>query len=39
MLTELGKDATTENVTAKIAEQIVRLPEHLRLSLDLGPGP
>jgi transposase, IS30 family len=33
MLTHLGTDAGTETVTAKIAEQIVRLPEHLRLSL------
>jgi IS30 family transposase len=33
MLTRLGNDPTTETVTAKIAEQIVRLPQHLRLSL------
>jgi IS30 family transposase len=33
MLTELGGDASTETVTAALAEQIVRLPEHLRLSL------
>src|SRR5919197_402694 len=33
MLTELGGDASTETVTAKLAQQIVRLPEHLRLSL------
>jgi IS30 family transposase len=38
MLTHLGKDATTENVTQKIAEQIVRLPEHLRLSLTWDQG-
>jgi IS30 family transposase len=38
MLTHLGKDATTENVTAKIAEQIVRLPEHLRQSLTWDQG-
>jgi transposase, IS30 family len=39
MLSYLGKDATTETVTAKIAEQIVRLPEHLRLSLTWDQGP
>jgi IS30 family transposase len=33
MLTHLGRDCTTETVVAKIAEQILRLPEHLRLSL------
>jgi transposase, IS30 family len=38
MLTELGRDASTEAVTAKIAEQIVRLPEHLRLSLTWDQG-
>jgi transposase, IS30 family len=38
MLTYLGADATTETVTAKIAEQIVRLPEHLRLSLTWDQG-
>jgi IS30 family transposase len=38
MLTELGNDASTETVTAKIAEQIVRLPEHLRLSLTWDQG-
>jgi IS30 family transposase len=38
MLAHLGKDATTEHVTAKIAEQIVRLPEHLRLSLTWDQG-
>jgi IS30 family transposase len=38
MLTHLGTDATTEAVTAKIAAQIVRLPEHLRLSLTWDQG-
>jgi transposase, IS30 family len=38
MLTHLGNDARTETVTAKIAEQIVRLPEHLRLSLTWDQG-
>jgi IS30 family transposase len=38
MLTHLGKDATTETVTAKIAAQIVALPEHLRLSLTWDQG-
>jgi transposase, IS30 family len=38
MLTELGRDATTETVTEKIAEQIVRLPDHLRLSLTWDQG-
>jgi transposase, IS30 family len=38
MLTALGRDASTETVTAKIAEQIVRLPEHLRLSLTWDQG-
>lgn len=38
MLAHLGKDATTKNVTQKIAEQIVRLPEHLRLSLTWDQG-
>ena len=38
MLTHLGNDATTETVTAKIAEQITRLPEHLRLSLTWDQG-
>jgi IS30 family transposase len=33
MLAQLGSDASTETVTARIAEQIVRLPEQLRLSL------
>jgi len=38
MLTHLGSDARTETVTAKIAEQIVRLPEQLRLSLTWDQG-
>jgi IS30 family transposase len=38
MLSYLGSDATTETVTAKIAEQIVRLPEQLRLSLTWDQG-
>jgi IS30 family transposase len=38
MLTDLGTDATTETVTAKIATQIVRLPEHLRRSLTWDQG-
>ena len=38
MLTHLGRDATTETVTAQIAEQIVRLPSHLRLSLTWDQG-
>jgi IS30 family transposase len=38
MLTDLGRDASTETVTKKIAEQIVRLPEHLRLSLTWDQG-
>jgi IS30 family transposase len=38
MLTHLGQDATTENVTAQIARQIVRLPEQLRLSLTWDQG-
>jgi transposase, IS30 family len=38
ILTRLGNDAGTETVTARIAEQIVRLPEHLRLSLTWDQG-
>jgi IS30 family transposase len=38
ILTYLGNDATTETVTGKIAEQIIRLPEHLRLSLTWDQG-
>jgi len=38
MLTCLGNDASTQTVTAKIAAQIVRLPEHLRLSLTWDQG-
>ena len=38
MLGYLGGDATTETVTEKIAEQIVRLPEQLRLSLTWDQG-
>jgi IS30 family transposase len=33
LLAYLGNDSRTETVTGKIAEQIVRLPDHLRLSL------
>ena len=38
MLAELGRDSTTETVTAQIAAQITRLPEHLRLSLTWDQG-
>ena len=38
LLSYLGNDATTDTVVAKIAEQIVRLPEHLRLSLTWDQG-
>jgi IS30 family transposase len=38
MLTQLARDATTENVTAQIARQIARLPEQLRLSLTWDQG-
>ena len=38
MLTQLGNDSTTETVTGKIAEQIVRLPDHLRRSLTWDQG-
>jgi transposase, IS30 family len=39
MLSHLGGDASTETVTQKIAERIVRLPEQLRLSLAWDQGP
>jgi transposase, IS30 family len=38
LLSYLGNDASTETVTAKIAEQIVRLPEQLRRSLTWDQG-
>jgi transposase, IS30 family len=38
LLSYLGNDATTETVTAKIAERILTLPEHLRLSLTWDQG-
>jgi len=38
LLGYLGHDATTETVTAKLAEQIARLPEQLRLSLTWDQG-
>jgi len=38
LLSYLGADATTETVTAKIAEQIARLPEQLRRSLTWDQG-
>jgi transposase, IS30 family len=38
LLSYLGNDASTETVTQKIAEQIVRLPEQLRLSLTWDQG-
>jgi IS30 family transposase len=38
MLTHLGKDSRTATVTAAIAHQIQRLPEHLRLSLTWDQG-
>jgi IS30 family transposase len=38
LLTELGSDARTDTVTAKIADQITRLPEHLRRSLTWDQG-
>jgi transposase, IS30 family len=38
LLTYLGNDASTETVTAMIAEQIGRLPEQLRLSLTWDQG-
>jgi IS30 family transposase len=38
ILTHLGNDSRTETVTARIAEQITTLPEHLRLSLTWDQG-
>jgi IS30 family transposase len=38
MLAELGSDSTTETVTAQIAAQVTRLPEHLRRSLTWDQG-
>jgi IS30 family transposase len=38
MLAQLGNDGSSETVTARIAEQIVRLPEQLRLSLTCDQG-
>jgi transposase, IS30 family len=38
MLSYLGNDPSTETVTRTIAERIVRLPEHLRLSLTWDQG-
>jgi IS30 family transposase len=38
MLAYLGTDSTTETVTEKIAEQIIRLPEHLRQTLTWDQG-
>jgi IS30 family transposase len=38
LLAELGEDSSTETVTAQIAAQIVRLPEHLRRSLTWDQG-
>jgi IS30 family transposase len=38
MLTHLGEDSRTATVTAAIAHQIQRLPEHLRLSLTWDQG-
>ena len=38
LLSYLGRDPSTETVTRKIAEQIVRLPEQLRLSLTWDQG-
>ena len=38
LLSYLGRDARTETVTAKLAEQITRLPEQLRLSLTWDQG-
>jgi len=38
LLSYLGNDASTETVTRKLAEQIKRLPEHLRRSLTWDQG-
>jgi IS30 family transposase len=38
MLSYLGNDPSTETVTRTLAERIVRLPEHLRLSLTCDQG-
>jgi transposase, IS30 family len=38
MLTHLGNDASAETVTRKLAEQIIALPDHLRLSLTWDQG-
>jgi IS30 family transposase len=38
LLAYLGRDASTETVTAKLGEQIVRLPEQLSLSLTWDQG-
>ena len=38
LLTQLGNDARTETVAQKIAERILELPEHLRLSLTWDQG-
>jgi transposase, IS30 family len=38
LLSYLGRDASTENVTAQIAAQIKRLPQQLRLSLTWDQG-
>ena len=38
LLAYLGNDATTETVITRLAQQIVRLPEHLRLSLTWDQG-
>jgi IS30 family transposase len=38
ILSHLGNDASAETVTRKLAEQIIRLPDHLRLSLTCDQG-
>jgi transposase, IS30 family len=38
LLSYLGNDSSTEHVTRKIAERILELPEHLRLSLTWDQG-